>query len=191
VAPDLPATGPGWFTGGMALPYKVSTLLYCFNDDDDVLLLERLLEPNRGRWSPPGGKVRTDDGESPYAGAAREAAEELGLHLHPADFRLTGLVSEHGYEGQAHWLMFLFEAKPRLPRRPPPPMREGRLAFFPKAALADISLPDTDRELIWPMFWRHRGGFFAAHCHIHPDATRQWSVQQSTLPLVAAGQRVG
>ena len=61
----------------MALPYKVATLLYCFNDRDEVLLIERLHEPNRGFWSPCGGKLHTDEGESPYACACREAREEL------------------------------------------------------------------------------------------------------------------
>lgn len=39
-----------------ALPYRVATLLYAFDPADRVLLLERAREPNRGLWSPPGGK---------------------------------------------------------------------------------------------------------------------------------------
>ncbi len=65
----------------MKLPYKIATLLYCFNERDEILLLERAQEPNRGFWSPCGGKLHTDDGESPYACAAREAHEELGLEF--------------------------------------------------------------------------------------------------------------
>lgn len=164
----------------MTLPYKVATLLYCFNERDEVLLLERAQEPNRGLWSPCGGKLHTDDGESPYACACREAREEIGLELAPADLRLTGLVSEHGYQGHAHWLMFLFEVKRRLVALPPP-HREGRFAFFAPAALAGLRLPETDRESIWPWFWRHRGGFFAAHCHCHPDGRNVWTLEQSTV----------
>src|SRR5690349_5168945 len=102
------------------LPYRIATLLYCFNERDEVLLLERAQEPNRGLWSPCGGKLKTDIGESPYACAAREAHEELGLQFSASDFHLTGLISEHGYQGHAHWLMFLFELKPRLRALPPP-----------------------------------------------------------------------
>ena len=47
---------------GMNLPYKISTLLYCFNEREEVLLLERAQEPNRGLWSPCGGKVHTQNG---------------------------------------------------------------------------------------------------------------------------------
>jgi 8-oxo-dGTP diphosphatase len=164
----------------MALPYKIATLLYCFNERDDVLLLERAQEPNLGLWSPCGGKLHTDAGESPYACAIREAGEELGLHLRPADLRLAGLVSEHGYQGQSHWLMFLFEMTRRLTTLPPA-HREGRFQFFPRAALDGIKLPQTDREKIWPWFWQHRGAFFAAHCHCHADGRNEWTLEETRL----------
>ena len=167
----------------MALPYKIATLLYCFSEHDEVLLLERTQEPNLGLWSPCGGKLHTDIGESPYACACREAHEELGLSIAVTDLHLTGLVSEHGYAGQAHWLMFLFEVKPRL-KSLPPPHREGRFQFFPRTKLDALRLPQTDREQIWPLFWKHRGGFFAAHCHCHPDGKYDWVLEQSS-PLLS------
>ena len=164
----------------MVLPYKISCLLYCFNERDEVLLLERRKEPNRGLWSPCGGKLKSEIGESPYVCACREAAEEIGLAISPAELHLTGIVSEHGYEGQAHWLMFLFEVKTRLAHLPPP-HAEGRFEFFPVAALNHLPVPQTDREQIWPLFWGHRGGFFAAHCHCHPDGRNNWTVEESLL----------
>ena len=168
------------FQSAMTLPHKIATLLYCFNDQDDVLLLERCLEPNRGCWSPPGGKLKTELGESPYACACREAEEETGLRLGARDLRLTGLISEHGYQGQAHWLMFLFEVKPRL-RLAPPAHREGVFRFFSRAALASLKLPPTDAEQIWPLFWQHRGGFFAARCQARPDGANVWTLEESIL----------
>ncbi|MBE7501766.1 MAG: NUDIX domain-containing protein [Verrucomicrobiales bacterium] len=165
----------------MALPHKISTLLYCFNPRDEILLLERAREPNRGQWSPAGGKLKTGSGESPYACACREAREELALELTPADLHFTGLVSEHGYLGQAHWLMFLFEVRPRLTTLPSP-IREGRFAFFPRAELETLALPQTDREMLWPLFWQHRGGFFSAHCHIHADGRHEWTLEASSCP---------
>jgi 8-oxo-dGTP diphosphatase len=162
----------------MALPYRISTLLYCFNERDEVLLLERAQEPNLGLWSPPGGKLHTHDGESPYACACREAHEELGVVLTPSDLHLAGLISEHGYAGQAHWLMFLFEVRPCLTALPPP-IREGRFAFVPRAELDALNLPSTDREQIWPLFWKHRGVFFAAHCHCHTDGRNDWTVEET------------
>jgi 8-oxo-dGTP diphosphatase len=168
--------------GGVSLPYKIATLLYCFDERDRVLLLERAQEPNLGLWSPCGGKLHTETGESPYACACREAGEELGLRVTAPDLHLTGVVSEHGYQGQSHWLMFLFELKPKLTALPPP-HREGRFQFFGREALAGLRLPQTDRESLWPWFWQHRGGFFAAHCHCHADGANAWSLEEST-PLL-------
>lgn len=166
----------------MAMPHKIATLLYCFNERDEVLLMERAQEPDRGRWSPAGGKLRTDIGESPYACACREAEEEMGLAINPTDLHLTGLVAERGYLGQSHWLMFLFEVKPRL-NAVPPPHREGDFKFFARNELATLKIPVTDAEQIWPLFWRHRGGFFAAYCDCQPDGTNRWVVEEALPQL--------
>jgi 8-oxo-dGTP diphosphatase len=163
------------------LPYKIATLLYCFDEQDQVLLLERLREPNRGLWSPCGGKVHLDEGESPYAGACREASEELGISLQPGDLHLTGIVSEQGYGGAAHWLMFLFEVKSKLTQLPPA-HAEGIFAFFGRDDLDRVALPQTDKEMIWPLFWQHRGGFFAAHCRCRADGTNEWTIEESKPP---------
>jgi 8-oxo-dGTP diphosphatase len=88
---------PAASDSSLRLPYKVATLLYCFNDRDEVLLLERAQEPNRGFWSPCGGKVHMEEGESPYACAFRDAEDELVITLHAMDLHLTGVVSEHAY----------------------------------------------------------------------------------------------
>jgi len=152
-----------------------------------VLLLERAKEPNLGLWSPCGGKLDIKTGESPYACACREAREELGLALEVSDLHLTGIVSEHGYQGQSHWLMFLFEVKRKLPALPPP-HREGRFAFFPRNSVSLLDIPETDREQIWPLFWRHRGGFFCAHCRCHVDGSFAWTLEESVLPLGSPGQ---
>ena len=78
----------------MSKPYQISTLLYCFNERDEVLLLERAQEPNLGLWSPCGGKLHTAEGESPYACGCREAEEELGLIADNID-KILGYVKEN------------------------------------------------------------------------------------------------
>lgn len=161
------------------MPYQIATLLYCFNERDELLLLERAQEPNLGLWSPCGGKLQTATGESPYACACREAHEELGWLLSPNDLHLTGIVSEDGYQGQSHWLMFLFEVRRKLSALPPP-HREGRFGFFARTALGELNLPQTDAEQLWPWFWQHRGGFFAAHCRCVADGTNEWTLEEST-----------
>lgn len=155
--------------------YFISTLLYCFNDRDEVLLIERAREPNLGLWSPCGGKLETRLGESPYACACREAAEELGLRLAPTDLRLRGIVSE---AGETHWLMFLFEVMPRV-NVLPPAHPEGHFGFFAQTALSQLPLPRTDREKIWPLFWENRHGFFAAHHQQGDQGCGDWTVEES------------
>lgn len=159
-------------------PYNIATLLYCFNERDEVLLLRRTAEPNRGLWSPCGGKLRTDIGESPYRCACREAEEELGFRIGVDALHLTGIVSEHGYEARAHWLMFLFEARVRL-KALPGTHREGEFRFFRREELDALPLPQTDREQIWPLFWKYRGGFFAAHCHCDANGGNQWTIEET------------
>ncbi len=161
----------------MALPYTIATLLYVFNERDEVLLLERAQEPNLGLWSPCGGKLHTDEGESPYACACREAFEELGLRISAGDLHLAGIVSEEGYQGQSHWLMFLFEVKRKITALPPA-HREGRFQFFSRESLPGLKMPQTDLEQIWPWFWRYRGGFFAAHCRCGADGKNEWSLEE-------------
>jgi 8-oxo-dGTP diphosphatase len=172
----------------MVLPYTIATLLYFFNERDEVLLLERKQEPNLGFWSPCGGKLLTEIGESPYVCACREAWEEVGLRIQPADLHLTGIISEHGYQGQAHWLMFLFEIKTRL-KALPPAHREGDFGFFAVDKLATLRLPLTDQEQIWPLFWRYRGGFFAAHCHTNPDSQNDWTVEEAIVKEAIGDRR--
>jgi hypothetical protein len=78
--------------------------------------------------------------------------------------------------------MFLFEVKTRL-KTLPPDHREGTFQFFSRAELDTLSLPQTDRERIWPLFWQHRGGYFAAHCHCHDDGRHDWTVEESRVAL--------
>jgi 8-oxo-dGTP diphosphatase len=165
----------------MGMPHHISTLLYCFNHQDEVLLMLRAKAPNEGLWSPCGGKLDVSSGESPYDCACREAGEELGLKLKPSDLHLTGMISEQGYEGHEHWLMFLFEVKPRL-KSVPPAHREGHFRFYTRQEMEALPMPQTDRETIWALFWQHRGGFFAANCRCHHDAKNQWTIHESIPP---------
>ena len=164
----------------VSLPHRISTLLYCFNEADEVLLMRRRQEPNLGLWSPCGGKLNTAAGESPYACACREAREETGVEICHSDLHLTGIVSEQGYESQGHWLMFLFEVRRRL-REVPLPHSEGTFAFFSAGALEGLDLPRTDRERIWPWFWQHRRGFFSAQCRCKPGSPDEWILEESIL----------
>ena len=160
-----------------ALPYKIAVLCYLFDDRGRLLLLHRRKPPNRDLYSPIGGKLEQSLGESPTACAVREIEEEVGLTVAIDDLHLTGVVSEAAFEGQNHWLMFLYEVT-----RPVQIERmqfdEGTLEWFEPSAIDDLPLPESDRKVIWPLFWKHRGGFFAAHldCTTEPFT---WTLEQA------------
>ena len=124
----------------------------------------------------------TEIGESPYACAIREAEEEIGLKLGVEELHLLGIVSEAGYQGTAHWLMFLFEVKRKLLELPPA-HAEGRFEFFARSELATLKMPETDLEQIWPLVWKHRNGFFAAHCRTSEGGANEWRLEESRPKL--------
>ena len=77
---------------------------------------------------------------SPHNCAIREANEETGLNLSPNDLHLTGIVSENGYQGETHWLMFLFEIKPCLTELPPD-HEEGAFRWATRQDLDTLPCP--------------------------------------------------
>jgi 8-oxo-dGTP diphosphatase len=67
----------------------------CFlQKENDVLMLLRAKEPNKGKWNGVGGKIEHD--ETPYEGCTREVLEETGLLLKKPIFR--GMIALNGVE---------------------------------------------------------------------------------------------
>jgi len=163
-----------------ALPYRIAVLVYLFDAAGRVLLLHRRKAPNLELYSPVGGKLETAAGESPTACAVREVAEETGLSLSAERLHLTGIVSETGYQGEGHWLMFLYEATGPI-EHAAGEMDEGRLEWHDAAELARLPIPQTDRRVIWPLFWANRGGFFMAHIDCTTDPF-VWTLDQGRPP---------
>lgn len=149
------------------LPFKISVLLFLKDAQGRFLLIRRRKAPNLGCWSPPGGKLEQQLGESPFECAIREAKEETGVDLTPADMHLFGMVSERGYEGAGHWLMFLFDIRKPVDALPPE-IDEGHFGHFTREEIDRIPIPDTDRTLLWPVYDRHRDGFIAYRAECHP-----------------------
>jgi ADP-ribose pyrophosphatase YjhB (NUDIX family) len=98
------------------LAYKIAVLVFVENTQGEQLLLLRRKAPNLGSWSPLGGKLETGLGESPFECAVRETEEEAGLTLSPTELHLFAMIAEKAYEGESHWLLFLFRCLPGRPR---------------------------------------------------------------------------
>ena len=164
-----------------SLPYRIAVLCYLYDGEGRVLLLHREQEPNIGLYSPIGGKLHVKSGEAPHDCALRETREETGLELDREDLRLTGIVSEEAYQGEAHWLIFLFEVT-----RPVAPedvkwkhFKEGTLEWKRMEEVPSLAIPVTDREVMWPLVQAHRGGFFMVHIE-WGDGEITWTLHEST-----------
>ncbi len=153
------------------LPYKISVLVFIENTAGELLLLLRAKQPNLGVWTPIGGKLEMKTGESPFECAVRETGEETGLRIRPADLHLFAMIAEKAYQGETHWLMFLFRCKKPIAALPPD-IAEGKFAFFTREQIKDLPIPETDKAALWPIYDQYRDSFVAlkANCSRSPIA---------------------
>ncbi|PTY04775.1 NUDIX hydrolase [Opitutaceae bacterium EW11] len=158
-------------------PYKIAVLVFLENEAGQQLLLHRAKAPNRGNWSPIGGKLEVATGESPFECAARETFEETGFAIRPADLHLFAMIAEKAYEGQSHWLLFLFHCKRPIPELPPD-MEEGRFGFFSRSELDRLALPETDRTALWPIFDKYQDKFVAMRVDCAPGRPLDVVIEQ-------------
>src|SRR5882757_7661019 len=149
------------------LPYKISVLVFIENAAGEQLLLLRAKQPNLGVWTPIGGKLEMATGESPFECAVRETAEETGLVVSQADLHLFAMIAEKAYQGDTHWLMFLFRCKKPIAALPPD-IAEGKFGFFSRAQVSSIPLPETDRSALWPIYDKYRDRFVALKADCAP-----------------------
>lgn len=176
------------------LPYKIAVLCYLYDEDGCLLLLHRNKAPNAGMYSPIGGKLEMTEGEGPHECAVREIYEEAGMRVRFDDVRLCGIVSERGYEGQTHWMIFLFELTRAVARDEISAMdfNEGQLEWVPVERVHELPIPETDQKFMWPLVKSHcvdergarrgkLGGFFMVHidCSTQPMT---WTVTESVKP---------
>ena len=154
------------------LPFKISALVFIRDQHGRHLLIQRKNAPNLGCWSPIGGKLNTSIGESPYECALRETKEEIQLQVSDADLKCFGYISEKSYEGTGHWLMFLFDCSKIVPLLPNS-IDEGHFEFFERSAIDTLTIPETDRRLLWPYYDRYTEGFIGLRANCDPSGELQ------------------
>lgn len=165
------------------LPYKLACLCDLRDAEGRILLLRRKKSPNKGLCSPIGGKLEMATGESPAQCAQREISEEAGLDIPIDRLHLMGLISEAGFEGKGHWLLFYYRVLGAVDLEEHE-MDEGWLEWHRPEDVEKLDLPETDRKVIWPLVRKHEvsdpsldPGFFA----VHIDCTGPelaWSVEE-------------
>ena len=142
------------------LPYKISVLVFIENTAGEQLLMLRAKQPNLGVWTPIGGKLEMTTGESPFECAVRETAEETGLVITSDQLHLFAMIAEKAYQGDTHWLMFLFRCKKTIAALPAD-ITEGKFGFFSREQIKTLPIPETDQTALWPIFDQYRDGFVA------------------------------
>ena len=161
------------------LAYKIAVLVFLENTAGEQLLLLRAKPPNLGVWSPIGGKLETAIGESPFECAVRETQEEIGLEITTADLHLFAMIAEKAYEGESHWLMFLFRCRCPITELPPE-ILEGRFGFFSREAIDSLPIPETDRTALWPTYDRYRDRFVALKADCAPNRPVRVEIEEIT-----------
>ena len=82
------------------------------------------------------------------------------MNIDEKDLRLFAYISEKNYEGSGHWLMFLFDCLAPL-NDLPPNGPEGKFAWFDREDVDNLTIPETDHLLVWPIYDKRRGEFSA------------------------------
>jgi len=117
---------------------KLATLVYALRDDQ-VLLVRRMKEPNRGLWVAPGGKI--EQGESPVECAVREMREETGLAIERPVLR--AVMTETSPRADYQWLTFIFVAWD-FDGTFSPARDVGEFRWVPVDEVAKLPIPPAD-----------------------------------------------
>lgn len=159
------------------MQYKISVLIFLRDSTERFLLLKRKKTPNFGLWSPIGGKLEMQLGESPFECAIRETAEETGHIVSASDLHLFCMAAEKAYEGAGHWLMFLFSCKKPIDRLPPD-MDEGRFSFFDRDQIDSLPVPETDKAGLWDIYDDFHNDFVALKADCTPEKSLEINIEQ-------------
>lgn len=116
---------------------KRTATLVILRHEDQFLLLKRFKEPNKGMFTPVGGKL--DPFESPRDCAIRETREETGIELNEVTF--CGLLTETS-PTKYNWCNYVYRAD--IPWQLAPASNEGELKWIGKDQLLQVPTHKTD-----------------------------------------------
>jgi 8-oxo-dGTP diphosphatase len=101
------------------------------------MLLKRLKEPNKGKYTPVGGKL--DPFESPLSAAIRETGEETGIRV--SNMKFCGLLTETS-PVKYNWINYVYLAE--IEHLTPPFCNDGDLAWIHFDDVLKVDTPKTD-----------------------------------------------
>ncbi|MCX6354136.1 MAG: NUDIX domain-containing protein [Candidatus Aureabacteria bacterium] len=117
--------------------HKQPAVLCILKSGDRFLLLKRKKEPNKGKYTPVGGKI--DPYENPIHSAIRETLEETGIRI--TNPKYCGVMVESSPTNY-NWICFVYLAE--IEHIDPPACKEGTLEWIGFSKLFGIPAPKTD-----------------------------------------------
>ena len=114
--------------------------------DREVLLVKRGAEPNKGKWSLPGGVLEV--GETVEAAAVRETLEETGVTVQAE--RVFNVLDFIDFEGErVHWHYVLIDLLCEYVRGKPVPATDAEnTRFIPLRELGDYDVVPAALEVV-------------------------------------------
>lgn len=116
---------------------KKNAVICILKNKDRFLLLKRSKEPNKGKYTPVGGKI--DPFETPLQAAIRETYEETGIKISEMDYH--GILVETSPINY-NWICFIYSAE--IDFIDPPECNEGELKWIDFSDVLNIPTPKTD-----------------------------------------------
>jgi ADP-ribose pyrophosphatase YjhB (NUDIX family) len=118
---------------------KFPVTAHLFFIDEDSILLSRRYNTGwqDGRYSVPAGHLEA--GESLLAAAIREAEEETGAHLTPADLEVVHVMHRKSDDERIDFFLLVKSWSGEISNREP--QRCDELGWFPLTALPDEVIP--------------------------------------------------
>jgi 8-oxo-dGTP diphosphatase len=137
------------------LARTLGVLVYALSGQE-VLLMHRHKEPNRGLWIAPGGKVELH--ESPVETAKREMREETGLVVEHLTWK--GFCTEVSPLDNWQWLLFIYVTR-HFHGELKNTHREGNLAWITREKYySELEIPQAD-AIFAPRILEQEGMFVA------------------------------
>lgn len=117
---------------------KQPAVLSVLKSGNKLLLLKRIKEPNKDKYTPVGGKI--DPYENPVDTTIRETFEETGIKI--SNPKYCGVMVESS-PGKYNWICFVYLSE--IEYVDPPECNEGTLEWIEFSDLKNIPAPPTDR----------------------------------------------
>lgn len=110
--------------------------------DGYVLLIERGWDPYAGRWALPGGHV--DPGETSRKAAARELAEEAGVHAAPGELTQIGVFDTPGRDPRGRYVTVAYRLTVIPGTIVEPGTDAARAEWWPLSDLPELAFDHAD-----------------------------------------------